>query len=447
MFLEMMNLSFINSIIGLLPHEFNINGKEIPDIYMAFSLAACLAIPCTKILRSKFSLKKIYNFSIFVIGISFLSAFTTHNWYFFCAARAAQGFFITAIYSISFVNAISESRNKENTINFISGLAVAGLILGPLLSGVLSVINWRLIYVIAITILIIIYFIHLKLPADNKIDTDFEFSYYEYLLFVGILFGISFAVDASNINSHYYFIDFLFTMTMLVIFSMHYIKSENTKLFNKAIFNKNLLYSSLVNFFVRFALIGTAPLASLVLHQNYSVTIPEISIYLAIGAIASLAGKFIFKIIIVRKNHAVNYIFFAITLVSLPVAIKFLNPHTGLTLFFSIFGLFSSLIFNYINSSFYLHQPLNLSSEATAISNIFQLFFYGICVNALFFSWFNIQALIKNTFYSLIIIMTGLSLLSLASLYFYQRLIKNESRNLGCGKRRRCLVLRSLFKR
>jgi len=78
-----MNLSFINSIIGLLPHEFNINGKEIPDIYMAFSLAACLAIPCTKILRSKFSLKKIYNFSIFVIGISFLSAFTTHNWYFF----------------------------------------------------------------------------------------------------------------------------------------------------------------------------------------------------------------------------------------------------------------------------------------------------------------------------------------------------------------------------
>lgn len=420
----MMNLSFINSIIGLMPREFKISSTEIPEIYMAFSLCACLSIPCTKFIRSKYSLKSIYNFSIFVIGFSFLLAFDTRHWYLFCLSRAIQGFFLTALYSISFVEAISKSENKDHVINFVSSLAVTGLIIGPLLSGALSIFNWRLIYLIAIIILLAIYCFSLKLPNEEGAREPCEFSYYEYFLFVSILFCIAFSIEIKNAHFYFYVIDFFLAFAALAVFTRNYIKSEKTKLFNKSIFNRNLFYAAAVNFSARFALIGTPPLASLMLNRYYAVTIPKISIYLAISAIASLIGKFAFKIPAVKSNYTVNYFLFIGALLLFPIVIALGCTNFGLILFFSMFGLFSSLIFNYVNASFYFRQPSILSSEATSISNIFQLFFYGMCVNILFLAWFGTQKLLGNTLYSLLLIMLGMSFSSFASLLFYRRLVK-----------------------
>ncbi len=379
-FLEMLDVSFVSSIIGKLMQDFAISYDKLPALYISLSIGACMSLPIAKYCYYSFNLKTLYKILVTILIINFICAFFIKNWELFCLLRMIQGFALTLLYSISFLDVVIYSNNKEQDFNFINGVALFGTIMGPALNGALTLIRWNYIFILFIIILSsLVYFIwqidFTPKSTKNKINL---LDILEYINFVLLLIVSSLILDGS-ISIAYLPLDII--LVLLLIFK--YKRFSVNFIFNKKVFNKTLLKVSLIHFFSRLSLIGLVPLLASILFKNYNYNTLKISLLITTIGIGSLLAKFISKKL---SFFTINIpeMFFLFMGILIMFAFSPFDYIKILIIILILFGFVSSIVFNCINNCIFYNQDSQYNDDLSIILTILQMLFYGLCTSLVF---------------------------------------------------------------
>ena len=457
--LEMFDTSFISAIIGKFMEIFTISYAQLSDLYISLALGAAISLPLTKYCYQAFNLKQLYKFLIIILMVNFTWAFFTSNWSIFCLLRAVQGFCLTLLYSLSFLDVVTTSDNKDNDINLINGISILGLISGPALSGYITLIGWNYIFILFNLILSLVLVINhhsdftqetrLKLlpnpdpgaaEADTTATTSREVQLpprilnqdespttkisvadsLEYLSFILVITLTSLVVD--NLLSPKY-LSIVVVASLFLIFK--YKKFPVNFIFSKEIFNKSLGAVVIIHILCRFSIIALIPLLTSILYQAQNYSTLKISLLLTLSASAALIAKIVYRnLAVVRRQISGVFFIYAIVLSFLALS-PFANLKL-LSLWLFLYGFFSSIIFNYLNSCIFYRQLESSNKDLAVVLTLLQMLLYGLCTTIVF-KLFAYLALTHTSATSLAIVILFMVYSTLLALFIYQ---KNFGRGL-----------------
>lgn len=420
--IELFDLSALNAILGHIINYFNINSNNVSWVFVSFSIGSCLAFPLGKYAYQNFPLRVFYRYMLIFLLLSLGICCFKISWEIFCIARAIQGLTITLLYTVSFTEVIATSDSKEREINLMSGIGVLGLVLGPTVGAIFSTwFSWKSIFgFLAFLSLILIYLNHKykHVESDNKGESQ-QFVILEYVAFVITLTAFSLLIESKEF-SIVYVVMFLGGLTYL-IYTYAYLPTPF--IFNREIFNRQLLLAISLNFWARLSLNTIPPLYSIALYQAYHYSVGSISIIFTIGGLFSIIAKWVYnRFKIARESYLLNVIPYLGFLFLMGMYFLFKVNNFGFFNFlFAIFGLASSLMFNFVNFSIYVGQKEELNQDISLMLNIVQMLFFGFC-NYIVLSLFNFINKYFALNITMLIIMIIMIVATLFTIKIYNRI-------------------------
>lgn len=379
-FLEMVDTSFINAIIGKLAEVFGVRSAQLPALYLSLAVGACAALPLAKYCYRCWDLLLIYRLSIILLGVDFLWAVFTANWQVFVILRLIQGFLLTLLYALSFLDVVNHSQQPMRDINLINTIAVIGSIAGPVLGGLITLFRWNYIFALFALIMLFLGYLSRKItpkhgdasPLMRLIDAA------EYSAFVLLLVVLSLILEG-QLNICYLLLA-LILLAGLVLKYSHY---ASNFIFNKQVFNLMLLRCGVLHSLCRLSLIGLTPLLTAILYQYYAYTPLQISLLMSVSGIAALLAKFSYRLPVV--NQASPQVLLVIYMGVLCLLALSLFQHKYFMLgLWGLFGFSTSLVFDYLNGAIFKGQDSCYHDDLAIILTILQMLLYGASITIVF---------------------------------------------------------------
>ncbi|MCC2645724.1 MAG: hypothetical protein K0R49_1780 [Burkholderiales bacterium] len=414
--LEMLDMSFVNTILGKLMEVFKVSYEHLSTLYISLAVGASISLPLTKYFYRVFNLKLLYQILIIILFTNFTWAFFTSNWVIFCILRAIQGFCLTLLYALSFMDVVANSKEKDQDLNLISAISIIGIISGPALSGFITLIGWNFIFILFNLILAGIFFINQKFEfnTNHKFVEIKTLDIVEYISFALLISLGSLIIDGLIPLSS------LFVVGILALgLIIKYKKLSNNFIFNKDVFNKILLNVIGIHVLSRFAIIAFIPLLTSILYKFYKYSTLKISLLLTLMGIASMLGKLLYRKNLFRTQQISEVYLIFMALLSFFAFSPFNNIYL-MAIVFCLFGIFSSAIFNYVNSCIFYRQPNELSEDLSVILTLIQMLLYGACTAMAFklFSFLEVKYSVETGLAITILLMVYTSALTL---YLYKK--------------------------
>ena len=382
-FLEMLDLSFINSTSAVIAQHFDIDTSQVDLLYLSFAIGATLILPGTNFFYQHWQLKSLLFQSSFLMIIIFLLSFFTSSWWWFCILRLLQGLLLTLNYSVIYIYSIDISLNKQDDINLINGSSILGLFLGPLIAAYLNQFNWRYIFfifsLILIVSLILLVTVNFKRPLPNMHKSQTGL-FSEYFFMALLLSSLALFFE----NSLAYYFRLLITLVFFIAFYQLYIRYYQRRqsfIFTIEVFNCNLLKALSFNFLVR-NILALSPLFAYSLIKDYAISPAQIATLLSYLAIAALLAKIAYKKYAQLLVLLPMTILLGLTLGGFCYLLINSQPNLNfiyLSIIFICYGFASSILYNICNLQLYKNQKASLNNSLSLILTIIQTLTYGIC--------------------------------------------------------------------
>lgn len=323
----------------------------------------------------KIGVKKLYIFGLSLFGLSSLALGFLSNIEWMIAFRAIQGISIAILYTMPMAIIAHLWKEREKAFAVTSGTFAAGMLVGPILGGILSNLNighfygWHLVFLLNVPFVIAGLIISVKyipdIPANKEIRLDYTSV---TLLALGL---ITIALALSQINKLFLLLGLLF----LVVLYYHQRRTKNSLLDFHLFQNQTFTAANIISFIVMVSVMGMSFVLTFYLQNTLGWSPIQagfalLPIPIFTGIFSAVGGQL--------KNWRAAGFLSSVTVFLGLVVLVFINPNLSYYL-----GVFPALILIAAGSGFLMttlfaailgSAPTNKSGSVSGILNTIQQF-------------------------------------------------------------------------
>ena len=249
----------------------------VRDLHISLNLAQWVPNAFTLILVStlilcgrlgdKYGYKKLYVYGLILFGLSSLLLGFANNAPLVIGTRALQGFAIAILYTMPTVIIAHLWREREKAFAVTASAFAGGMLVGPVLGGVLTGLNfgnfhgWHLLFLLNVPIVIVGLIISLKYIPEipHKGGQKFDFLAVALLFSALIITTLSFSVIAKP-----------YLLLGLALFVAIYFleRKSATPLLDFSIFNRTFTAANIISFISMVTMIGMSYVLTFYLQQT-----------------------------------------------------------------------------------------------------------------------------------------------------------------------------------
>ncbi len=392
--MEMLDSSILNTSLPQIAHSLNVNPIQLKAALTIYLLSLGVFIPISGWLADRIGDKQALILAIIIFTMSSIGCGLAINLPILIAFRLLQGVGGAFLLPVGRLILVRVFQDQELVIAIakVSGAAVLGMLLGPLIGGALTTyLNWRWIFFVNVPLGIFgIYYIARHLPAfRERIKTHFDFLGF---IFIGIaLAALLFLFDIAIQNDISWLIKLALLITTLGCFAAYYFHARHypNPVFDLAIFRQPFfMNAAMSSLFTRLTLSAQPFLVPLLLQAGYGYTAMQSSFFVVPLAIAVIINKPLIAPLLKRFNYKplllINNVVLILVFCSYSLQAIWLMPGLLIAQQF-ITGFSMSTQFTLMNTLTYkyLHEPY-VSQGSSFYSGIVQVSgSFGIALAAL----------------------------------------------------------------
>lgn len=385
-FMELLDATALNTSLPQIAHSFMLNPVRLKVIIIAYLLSIGLLLPASAYCAERFGMQRMFMLACGVFMLGSLGWGLSANLPMLVLSRIVQGVggaFLTPVARMLILQIYSKHQYiKAQTI--ASSVASLGLMLGPLVGGVLtSMISWHAIFFVNLPVGLIAAVITYYYVPNVKSSRERSFDLKGFVFLSSGVAGILFFVDTCMDTQVY----FLLKIVMLLVGGMGFYayRLHNSRT-PQPLFDVNVWQQSramrcmLLSFVMRIAMLSAPFLIPILLQTGYHMSAWHSGLVLIIPALGfGLAKPLLQRLLphytekqVISGALLVNASSIALlTLQVYKLSFVILLPNL------LVFGLTQSLVVGLCNSTIYRSAPDNLTSQITTInSSVIQL---GAC--------------------------------------------------------------------
>lgn len=394
LFMEALDATIINTAIPAMSESLRVNPVDLKIALISYLLSLAVFIPISGWVADKFGIKKVFTTALIVFTLSSIWCGFAHNLYELVIARTIQGLGGSLTLPVGRLILVRTFERHEliNTMSRVVIIAAMGLMLGPVLGGLIThYFSWHWIFWVnvpvgIITILLAKYWIEDYTPqAVHTLDK------LGFILFGGGLAGLIFGLSALSETSIPYGVA-VFIMAaavLLLVFYCWHSRSQKFPIVKTELFSaRTFQVSVLGNLFSRLGFGGVPFLLPLLLQIGLGFSPQLAGILLAPMAVGVLLVKFLvlkalrvlgYKKLLIINTGLVALALWAFILIDAETSLYFIGFLTFM------YGFLISLQFSAMNSLAYADlAPSQLSAATSIMSTMQQLAqSIGVAVSAL----------------------------------------------------------------
>lgn len=399
MFMEAVDTTIINTAIPVMAQSLNVNPVDLKLALISYLLSLAIFIPISGWIADKFGIKNVFITAVCIFTLSSIWCGFTNTLSELICARIAQGLggSLTMPLGRLIILRTCERHELINKMSIVVMVASLGLMLGPLLGGVITYhFSWRWIFWVNIPVGILAVGLASKLLPYMPPRAVPPLDKLGFVLFGCGLATLTFSLSMAS-ESHVTIMQFMTTFFIALLLLGGYIKHSYKRphpiVKVELLRTRTFCISILGNLLARLSFGGVPFLLPLLLQIGLGYSPSLAGLLLAPIAV----GVFLVKpmsFYILRFFGYRNLLILNTLLVSISLWSFFsINEHTsvyGIAFLTFIYGFFIALQYTGINSLAYANIHENNMSAATSIMSTIQQLAqsFGVAVSAILISLF-----------------------------------------------------------
>ena len=225
-----LDIAIVGPALPALQKVFNIDIRELPWVFNVYLLFNIVSTPIMAKLSDMNGRRGIYILSIALFAIGSLVIVFAHTYNAMLVGRAIQGLGSGGIFPIAtaVIGDTVEKDKQGRALGMIGMVFGIAFILGPIIGGLLLMINWKLIFLINLPIAIALIYYAYKLLPVNKKETAGKFDWLGMIMLISSLSLFTWAVNQVDSNNFFESIGhahvmypFIISLVLLPVYYFH----------------------------------------------------------------------------------------------------------------------------------------------------------------------------------------------------------------------------------
>jgi len=293
-----LDIAIIGPAMPAIQQPFNISDRDLPWMINIYILSNLAFSPLLAKLSDLYGRRNVYLFAISLFLLGSIVVSLAQNYEFILIGRSIQGIGAGGIIPVaSAVIGDTFPREKQGrALGLIGAVFGIAFVLGPIVGGLLLMLNWRLIFLINIPMSIAVIYGAIKLLPQRKNDSPRKIDYVGLLLLIISLTGFSWAInhlEPKNLLNSFLSIHVLPTLivslVLIPIFFYSQIKSKYPIMKPELFTKKQLLITYVISFTAGLGTIAVMYLPALT-RLNFGYTMAKSSLMLTPLALTLVIG-------------------------------------------------------------------------------------------------------------------------------------------------------------
>jgi MFS family permease len=204
-FMGAMDIAVLGPVIHAIEKTFHITSREIIWILNTYILANLISTPMLASLSDLYGRKMVYVYSVFLFGVGSLLVIFSPNFWLILLGRGIQGFGSGGFFPIA-SSVIGDTFPKEkqgSALGYLGAVYGLGFIVGPLIGGVLLLLDWRWVFVLNLPMAAVLILYSLKLLPSKRSNQQVEFDWIGMFLLAVSLALFAFSINRINTNDFF----------------------------------------------------------------------------------------------------------------------------------------------------------------------------------------------------------------------------------------------------
>lgn len=428
LFMESLDTTIINTAIPAMSRSLHVNPINLKIALISYLLSLAVFIPISGWMADKFGIKRVF---VAAIGIFTLSSFWcgyTNNLWELVIARSLQGLGGSHMLPLGRLFIVRTFARHEliNTMTRIVLVAAMGMMLGPVLGGVITdYISWRWIFWVNIPVGLVTILLAMSWLKESEPEEVQPLDKLGFLLFGTGLSTLTFSLSAFSETTIDHKVSISILLISFFLLAAYFIRSRKQRypIVNMKLFGYRTFRVSVIgNLVSRLGFGGVPFLVPLLLQVVFGYSPMLSGFLLAPTALGVLLVK-PFSLYLLRLFGYKKLLILNTVLVGCSIWIfSTIGPETPIyviALFTFFFGFLMSLQFSGMNSLAFAELPQKILSSATSIISTAQQLAqsFGVAVAAILIGYFTPSSSISyilnlEVFHYTFIVMSIITLLS-----------------------------------
>lgn len=400
MFMEAVDTTVINTAIPVMADSLHVHPLDLKLALISYLLSLAIFIPISGWIADKFGIKKVFITAVAIFTLSSVWCGFTHNLLELIIARMMQGIGGSLTLPIGRLIVIRTYERHEliSKTNVIIMLAALGMMLGPVLGGVITThFSWRWIFWINVPIGILSIILSAFLLPSMPRCPVYALDKMGFLLFGSglalLTFGLSTLSESTIRHDHALFI-IVAAIVLLLSYAWHSYKKSNPIVKIELLGTRTFRVSVFGNLCARIGFSGIPFLLPLLLQIGLGFSPQSSGLLLAPTALGVLIVKplslYILRFFGYKKLLILNTCLLGLSLWSFMTIQPGSSIYSIACLSF-VYGFLVSLQYTGMNSLAYANIPHESTSAATSIMSTIQQLSqsFGVAIAALLVRFFS----------------------------------------------------------